>query len=114
GARAASRDLDEEVEQHGLATRRRDEHVPAAAQAGQAGLGGEGDARGADRRVHRVAARREHVGPGLRGTRISGGDDAAHQALLATGNELRDVELVDAERATPLARALALGADGLA
>jgi hypothetical protein len=75
---AAARRLDEEVEQHRFARAGRDEHVSAAPQPGQAGLGTERDARRRDRGVDRVAARGENVGSGLSGAGMAGGDDAAH------------------------------------
>jgi hypothetical protein len=72
--------LDEEVEQHRVLARRRDEHVAAGAEAGEHRLGDERREHRRQRGVHGVAAGAERVRAGFGGDRMAGGDDAAHDA----------------------------------
>ena len=84
GLEAASRRLDEEVQQHRRRAGRRDEHVAAGAEPGEHRLGDERREHGGQRGVDRVAARAQDLRARARCYGMARGDDAAHRVALRT------------------------------
>ncbi len=80
GRQPAAGRLDEEVEQHRLRVRRRDEHVAARPEPGEHRLADERHEHRRERGVHGVAAGAEGVRAGTGGDGMARGDDAAHSA----------------------------------
>ena len=75
---------DEEVQQHRLLARPRDEHVAARAGPGEQRLGDPRREHRGDGGVDGVAARAQRVDAGLRGQRVAGGHDAPRGVHAAT------------------------------
>jgi hypothetical protein len=73
----ASRRLHEEVQQRGVLSAPRDEHVATRAEPRQKRLGGKRRQHRRHRGVDRVAAFSQHACAGLRGQRVSGGNHSS-------------------------------------